>query len=141
MTITNQTVTDRIAEKLKSTEFGAWFGEDDLLVLTRDAVNKAFFTNRPNLNKRHYQDPDLPPLIVEYAQQHVAGKINALVKEQVAAYVKENPDVVNEAISKAVAVGIDKIILRVVVDVITGGAQDFAYKMQENITNAIRDRL
>lgn len=131
--ITNQTVTDRIAEKLQSTEFGQWFGEDDLLALTREAITKAFFTERPG----DYNRGPTPPAIVQFAQKHVTEHVDKIVREQVAAYIKENPEFVTEAIEKAISVGIEQIILRTVVNVITGSAQDFSYQIQNNIRQAL----
>lgn len=131
--ITNQTVTDRIAEKLQSTEFGQWFGEDDLLALTREAITKAFFTGKPG---EYNRDPT-PPAIVQFAQKHVTEYVDKIVREQVAAYIKENPEFVAAAIEKAISVGIDQIILRTVVNVITGSAHDFSYQIQNNIRQAL----
>lgn len=131
--ITNQTVTDRIAEKLQSTEFGQWFGEDDLLALTREAITKAFFTEIPG----DYNRGPTPPAIVQFAQKHVTEHVDKIVREQVAAYIKENPEFVTEAIEKAISVGIEQIILRTVVNVITGSAQNFSYQIQNNIREAL----
>lgn len=44
---------------------------------------------------------------------------------------------VTEAIEKAISVGIEQIILRTVVNVITGSAQNFSYQIQNNIREAL----
>ena len=79
----NMPLEARVAERIKNSEIGQFFSEDDLPDIVQRAINEAFFKPRPDpktANSYHYSDrKELPPLVVELAAEVFKEKFTALV--------------------------------------------------------------
>jgi len=78
----NMPLEARVAERIKNSELGQFFTDDDLTDIVRRAIQEAFFKPRPDpktANSYHYQDrKELPPLVVEVAIATFKEKFAAL---------------------------------------------------------------
>ena len=57
---------ERLAQRLKDSELGAFFEDDDLIEIVKRAVERAFFTGR---DTGGYNSTRKPPIIVEMAEE------------------------------------------------------------------------
>lgn len=76
--ITQSTVADKLAERIKSSELGALIDGEDLDRIARDAIERAFFQQRYTGNS--YNRQELPPLLVEMAQEQFRATIAERLK-------------------------------------------------------------
>lgn len=112
----NMKVEDRLADKLKSSEFGAWFGEEDLHELVAKALDKAFFQPVKNPKYDYYsrgKEPEmLPGAIIQMAAEHLKARFEQIIIEQMRERMKEfEPDILL-MIERTLAEGLDKIVVR-----------------------------
>lgn len=79
----NMPLEARVAERIRNSELGQFFNEDDLNDIVQRAIKAAFFTDRPDpatANSYHYSDrKTLPPLVVEIATETFKEKFAELV--------------------------------------------------------------
>lgn len=133
--MSNMTVEDRLAEKLKSADFAGWFGEDDIRDLVAKALTRAFFTERPG---PHYNSPNKPPLVVEMAAQHAFAAVDALVEEAVKKMLAENPamlaDVVKQAADQALVDVVQRAFAKMIASVLSTHTWEMETRLRSMIT-------
>lgn len=86
MTNENISIADRLALKLRESEFGSLLDEADLTVIAKDAIDRAFFKNRQSGG---YNSQPLPPLIVDMAREAFTKAMNDRAKALVDEMVKD----------------------------------------------------
>ncbi len=64
----SMTLVDRVAERLKNSEVGVFITEDELTEIGREAIQKAFFSNRVRATDGYGRSEPLEPLVVELAR-------------------------------------------------------------------------
>lgn len=139
-TKTNMTVEDRLAEKLKGAEFAQWFGEDDLRELVEKALTKAFFTDRIERNGS-YHTIQRPPVIIEVATEQIKTQMDALVLKAIAEELAKDPGKLDRLVEKALADGIDALVLRALARGIAGALMSTEMDAVNRVGEAIRSGL
>lgn len=74
--MSNMRPEDRLAEKLKNDTLGTFFSDEDLLPIAKRAIDEAFFKWRDGPG---YNSPQIPPLIVTLAKEHLEVEVKAYV--------------------------------------------------------------
>lgn len=78
------TLEERVAQRIKNSELGQFFDEDDLSAVVQRAITEAFFKPRVEPgNSYSYNRKELPPLAVELATAAFSEQFRALVKPAV----------------------------------------------------------
>ena len=99
----NETIVDRVVERLKAQPLGDLITEEDLHEIVKQAVPKAFFEERPDPNHSGYgRAPIIEPRIVSVMRELLRDS----AKEAVAAYLKEHPEIIAEYWKKVCDAGL-----------------------------------
>ena len=131
----NMKIEDRIAEKLKSEEFGKWFGEEDLHDLVKEGIERAFF--KPRTVQDGYTTKVIQPAIVEAASQHLKTVIAAEAKIILQKRFEEDPELLASTFAKIA----EKATADIILDVLKGAIQNSFTGLRFDIETGIRNSL
>lgn len=81
------TMEERLAQRLKDSELGTFFEDDDLTEIVSRAVERAFFKGREEGTS--YNSKRLPPIIVEMAEETFRTAMKEYVNAAAAELVKK----------------------------------------------------
>lgn len=79
-------VSDKLAMKLQESELGSLLSEDDIILIAREAIDKAFFKNR--IDNSGYNTKTADPLIVEMAREAFRVEFAKIVKPVIDEFTK-----------------------------------------------------
>jgi len=85
-------IADKLAEKIKTSELGAFIDDADLYALSKQAIEKAFF--QPRSTGSGYNSGTLPPLVVEWAEAAFKNALKDRV-EMIAKTMAESPEFIS----------------------------------------------
>jgi hypothetical protein len=131
----NSTVVDRIAEKLKADSAGAFFSEEDLYDLTKQALAVAFFT--PFSERVGYETVTHPSRLVKIAQDQFDKHMQKAAADLFKEWVLENPEKVEKILEAAIKRQPEQIIL----SAITALFQQNSFSIQNQVMNSVRQGL
>jgi len=81
--MTNASIANRLAEKIKNSPFGELIDDEDMYDLVKTALFEAFFT--PSKKTGEYgRITETPPLVVEVAREVLAEEMRAYTKDWLA---------------------------------------------------------
>lgn len=136
--ITSQTsVADRLAEKLRASDFGELMDEDALTAIARDAIDRAFF--QPRRKGDGFHRSELPPLVVELAQKSFEAAIGERAKVLVDEIVKS--DAFIEAITTAAILAIPGAIQGMSYSIVTSGLEQARGHSVDVLKQSLAERL
>lgn len=84
----NETIVDRVVERLKAQPLGDLITEEDLHDIVKQAIPKVFFEERV-IKDGQYHTKTLPPVIVEQMRELLQDS----ARKAVADWIKDNPQV------------------------------------------------
>ncbi len=90
-------------------QMGELMTPDEMRPIIAEAVQKAFFERRIELDQWRSIRTDLPPIFVEMMTQ----RLNEAVNAQVDAYLVANPTVLQDAVTKVIEEGLMSVVVRV----------------------------
>lgn len=118
--MTNQmTVSDKLAMKLKESELGSLLSEDDLILIAREAINKAFFKDR--VDNTGYNAKTLEPLVVEMARSAFRVEFEKIVRPVIEEFTKS--DAFKETLAAAIHHQLPSVLTGMVGSMIYNSAQ------------------
>jgi len=106
MTIKNETIVDRVVERIKKQPIGDLITEEDLHDIVKEAIPKAFFEDRYD-NSFHAKK--IPPLIVEIMQENLKEAASEAVKQ----WTIENAELLTEYWKKVTDEGLMKYVQKI----------------------------
>ena len=74
----HMSVSDKLAMKLKESELGSLLAEDDIIMIAREAIEKAFF--KPRVDSSGYKHRTMEPLVVEMARELFRTEFQRIVR-------------------------------------------------------------
>lgn len=99
----NETIVDRVVERLKTQPLGDLITEADLHDIVKQAVPKAFFEERRDPNFSGYgQAPILPPRIVEVMRELLRDSAKSAVEK----YLNDHPEIIADYWKKVCDAGL-----------------------------------
>jgi len=107
MTIKNETIVDRVVERIKKQPIGDLITEEDLHDIVKEAIPKAFFEDR--FDNSGYHAKKLPPLIVEIMQENLKEAASEAVKQ----WTIENAELLTEYWKKVTDEGLMKYVQKI----------------------------
>jgi hypothetical protein len=130
-------VADRLAEKLKGSDFGQLMDEDALAKIAKDAIERAFFQERPSEDR--YNNVRRVPLIVEMAVQQFKTEIEAQMTPIVAEIAKSQE--FHEALSKAAILQMPSAIQSLAYRMVSETFQNSAHESADALAAALGAKL
>lgn len=125
---------DRLKNRIKS-DIGDLMTDEELKTIVKRAVEEIFFKEvriiQPGI---HTPDKIVPSLIHEIVKETVTDKITDMTKEMVDWMIKENPAMLQEAVSNVVKDGAGVILMRQ----LTQSFQMDFNTFEMNVANTIR---
>jgi hypothetical protein len=94
-------VSDRLAQKLMESELGSLLSEDDIILVAREAIDKAFFKPSVRTKGGGYGTDTFEPEVVTLARATFTKKFTELAEPVINEFVKS--DAFLEAIASAAA--------------------------------------
>lgn len=79
-------VSDRLAMRLKDSELGTLLSEDDIILVAREAIDKAFFKKRTETSG--YNTREYEPLIVSIARTTFEARFRELADPVITEFMK-----------------------------------------------------
>jgi hypothetical protein len=107
VSIKNESIVDRVVERLKKQPLGDLITEEDLHDIVKQAIPKTFFEPRivKDTSGSYYaKDKEQPPLIVEVLGDVLRGSVRAAVDE----WVQANQETMAAQLKQIVDVGVAK---------------------------------
>lgn len=142
MVDTNMTVEDRLAERLKSAEFAAWFGDEDLRELVVKALDKAFFAEKSNPARTHYNNE--PYTVPGPLVQHAFNALDGIIKEQVTAIVKvkltEEPERLDSIIKAVMSQSIEQMLQKALAGMLGNVFHNAMFDIEQRIRTSLSQR-
>lgn len=105
MNMKNETIVDRVVERLKAQPIGDLITEEDLHDIVKDAIPKVFFERRKvTVRSGGYnsEDKEIEPAIIEVMRD----LLQASAKEALKAWMIENTELIAEHWTKVIDAGL-----------------------------------
>ncbi len=139
--ISQMTVADKLAEKIKNSELGALIDADDLDRIATAAIHKAFF--EPRVNPDRYASGQMSPLIVEMATAQFRDIIKERLKPTVEALVasEEFTAMVLQAVSLNIPQAARECAQAVMYGAVTIATDEFNNSLPDKLRNVVQQSL
>lgn len=134
----NMKVEDRLAEKLKSADFGGWFGEDDLRELVIKALDIAFF--QPVTTQKGYNTSTELPLVARIATEALNEKLNTLVLKALADRLAQDPSILEGVLAKVAERSFEDLLLKAIMRGLSGLFAQQEWQFQDRLRQALTPR-
>jgi hypothetical protein len=130
-------VAERLAEKLKGSDFGQLMDEDALGKIAKDAIERAFFQDRPSEDR--YSNVRRAPLIVQIATEQFTDEIKKLMKPIVEEIAKSQE--FQDALVKAAILQIPQAVQNLSYGMVATAFQNSAHDSNDVLANALGLKL
>lgn len=122
---TSTTFQEKMFERIRE-QMGDLLTDDDLKVLVEKAVNDAFF--KPVVvNPGTYHERKEPPYFVQLVKDLLRNEVS----NQLAQFIKDNPEIVNNSIQEALGGGVTKLLVQYFDSRWSGPLHELSSKLQQ----------
>jgi len=106
----NISIVDRVVERIKTSPVGDLITDEDLYDIVKDAIERAFFTDRYVKDSAYSPERRLPPLIVDAVKESLSEQVAKHVKTFFAANADRYVELMNQTIENGIVKVADRIV-------------------------------